>query len=359
MLGVVPVTGCAYYCPVSQARPPLEQALGEKILRDVSRSFYLSLRLLPADMRPVAGLGYLLARSTDTIADTEGLPGKVRQDHLERLRDCILERGQEAPGPLAVEIQEDFLPTVAHEGERRLLEKLGDCLQWLQSMDRPQRNALNTVMEAITEGQLADLERFGDANETHLAFLQSPDQLMHYADCVAGSVGRFWTQIAHLADPEFATESQRAMAALGERYGRGLQWLNILRDLGEDLRMGRCYLPWEELQAAGWRQDAGWQGNQTAILQVAEGWLKRIESALWDGVHYSENIRSRRLKLASVLPALIGASTLRALHKSQGGYLARRVKVKRRDVQTMVGKAAVLVWLNRPLDPYFRTLLYG
>jgi farnesyl-diphosphate farnesyltransferase len=44
------------------------------LLKATSRSFYLTLRVLPAAVRPQISLAYLLARTTDTIADTEIVP---------------------------------------------------------------------------------------------------------------------------------------------------------------------------------------------------------------------------------------------------------------------------------------------
>ncbi|MFM8358454.1 MAG: squalene/phytoene synthase family protein, partial [Verrucomicrobiota bacterium] len=48
------------------------------LLRDVSRSFYLTLWILPSSVRRPIGLAYLLARATDTIADTALLPAAER-----------------------------------------------------------------------------------------------------------------------------------------------------------------------------------------------------------------------------------------------------------------------------------------
>ena len=80
-----------------------------KILRSVSRSFYLSIRILPRDLRDPIGLAYLLARATDTIADTAEIereksagenlrvladaiqgnpPQRWRHDYVDRLRRC-------------------------------------------------------------------------------------------------------------------------------------------------------------------------------------------------------------------------------------------------------------------------------
>ena len=55
------------------------------LLQATLRSFYLTLRVLPAAVRPQIGLAYLLARTTDTIADTELVPLEQR---LTRSNDC-------------------------------------------------------------------------------------------------------------------------------------------------------------------------------------------------------------------------------------------------------------------------------
>ena len=56
--------------PTGHADPALLGGL----LRDVSRSFYKTLAILPGSIRPQISLAYLLARTTDTIADTEIVP---------------------------------------------------------------------------------------------------------------------------------------------------------------------------------------------------------------------------------------------------------------------------------------------
>src|ERR1700760_3969843 len=55
------------------------------LLRGVSRSFYLSVRFLPGRIRTAIALGYLLARASDTIADTNQLPPAERIDLLVHL----------------------------------------------------------------------------------------------------------------------------------------------------------------------------------------------------------------------------------------------------------------------------------
>src|SRR5213593_5271350 len=59
------------------------------ILRSVSRSFYLSIRFLPAQLREPITLAYLLARATDSVADTPGISVPVRIETLKMLSDGI------------------------------------------------------------------------------------------------------------------------------------------------------------------------------------------------------------------------------------------------------------------------------
>ena len=60
-----------------------------QILSGVSRSFDLSMRLLPRALQAPVALGYLLARATDTVADTSVLGLPERQDLLSLMTEAI------------------------------------------------------------------------------------------------------------------------------------------------------------------------------------------------------------------------------------------------------------------------------
>ena len=98
------------------------------LLKATSRSFYLTLRVLPARVRPQIGLAYLLARTTDTIADTELVPPAQRIHALQILRERILGlRAQ--PG--------NFTDLAQHQGppaEKLLLEKVEEILALLKTL---------------------------------------------------------------------------------------------------------------------------------------------------------------------------------------------------------------------------------
>ena len=166
------------------------------LLKRVSRSFYLTLRLLPGQIRESIALAYLLARLSDTLAD----------------------------GPTT-------------EAEKQLLMRRKEIEAWLsRSPDRPE---IESVWSTIRQGQRFDHERFAAASSSPL----SAQELDRYTYLVAGCVGEFWTLLCHKKIPGFASMGFFEMTDLGIRFGKGLQLVNILRDRHGDAVMGRIYVP--------------------------------------------------------------------------------------------------------------------
>src|SRR6266478_1488246 len=106
---------------------------------------------------------------------------------------------------------------------------------------------MRLVLDTITGGQELDLRRFATAAETRIVALRTDEELDDYTYRVAGCVGEFWTRLcrAHLFPT--AALDEGALIQNGIRFGKGLQLVNVLRDLPADLRQGRCYLPEDRL----------------------------------------------------------------------------------------------------------------
>ena len=321
--------------------------LQTEILRSVSRSFYLSIRLLPAQLREPIALAYLLARTTDTVADTTRISGTVRTETLKMLSNGIQGR---ASREVVVNLIASFVPLQENVAERRLLVALPDCLEWLEHVDAADRDDIRVVLEKITYGQMLDLERFD--NPTEIRALGRAADLDEYTYLVAGCVGEFWTRLCFRHVRNFASLSEDEMFALGKRYGMALQLINVLRDAGSDLRAGRCYFPEEELSALGL--------PATEILSEPERfqpiykrWTERARDGLECGMQYSRAIRNRRLRAATVLPALIGARTLALLRDAGTMALQRKIKVRRDEVRRMILSLVITFASRQPIDAMF------
>jgi farnesyl-diphosphate farnesyltransferase len=304
---------------------PANQLLGP-LLRDVSRSFYLTLRILPAAVRPQISLAYLLARTTDTIADTELLPQNERLAALAALRERIA--GSSAV-PLALG---EFAKNQGSPGERVLLQNCETSLKLLEDSAQPDRELIVKVLQTIVSGQELDLRRFGSGSATNIAALASADELDDYTYRVAGCVGEFWTRVclAHLFAP--AQVDGGLLLANGIRFGKGLQLVNILRDLPRDLRMGRCYLAPADLLEIS---------NEARARPIYNKWLETAQAHLDAGWDYTNALprRSIRARLACAWPLLLGARTLQLLRTGSFLDAARRIKVPRPEVRGMLWRS--------------------
>lgn len=304
------------------------------ILRKVSRAFSLSLRVLPAMVRPQISLAYLLARITDTIADTDLVPPEKRVEKLHQFRARI--RSAEAP-PV------DFSHLVREqntETERMLLQHSGEAIMLLDQTDAADRGKIQLVLETITRGQEQDLERFGGGGDgTEVRALETADDLDDYTYRVAGCVGEFWTHLtrAHCFPKDDLDERHFIDNAI--RFGKGLQLVNILRDLPRDLANGRCYLPAVDLAVAGLQPaDLRDPKNWPRLQPVFTPWLETARDHLAAGWHYTLQIPhdQYRLRLASAWPILMGSRTLDLVRAANPLQPEPPLKISRANVRSIV-----------------------
>lgn len=289
--------------------------------------------------RPV-GLAYLLARATDTIADTELVPVSERLEALAALRARILGTSARRLDFSRIAGAQD---AGASASERSLLLRIEEALAALEAMAPGDVGRIRSVLEVITGGQVLDLERFGGRGGG-VVMLPDAVALDDYTYRVAGCVGEFWTRmcLAHLFHPGEATE--RELLADGVRFGKGLQLVNILRDLPKDLAQGRCYLPADELASVGLcGADLRDPGVERGFWPVYERWLAVADGHLSAGWRYTKALpRGQvRLRLACAWPVLIGLQTLERLRA--GGVLdpGRRIKVSRSGVKRVLWASVV------------------
>lgn len=306
-----------------------ESAMLNDLLQATSRSFYLTLRMLPRAIRPQIGLAYLLARTTDTIADTEIIPLDERLQALEQLRAGILGRRT---------VPVDFGELARQQGlaaERRLLEETETALALLAALPPGDLARVRGVLATITSGQELDLRRFACASGEKIIALETAADLDDYTYRVAGCVGEFWTKMcrAHLF-PEARLDELRLVAD-GVRFGKGLQLVNILRDLPADLQKGRCYLPAERLEAAKLRPEILLlPAAREKFRPLYREHLDQAEAHLAAGWNYTCTLPygQFRVRLACAWPVLFGKRTIAKLRAADVAQLQSRVKISRGEV---------------------------
>ncbi len=299
-------------------------SLDENLLKGVSRSFYLSLRLLPTAMRPAASIAYLLARTSDTLADSQAAALATRKWALAEFEKALL-AGEKAPAwPDALR----HAPTDLRE--RLLLANTARILATLHQLPALQAQLVRDVCKVIISGQALDLERFSAASSAAPIALPDDAALDDYTWRVAGCVGEFWTKLGFLTMGKcYSSESEARLLEQGRLYGKGLQLVNILRDLGPDIAAGRCYLPVIP-------------SSSDEFLNSYHQWFQRAQEWTSQGKLYAAALHTRRLRTATVLPALLAEKTLLKLGDPQFPLPRTGVKISRTQVYRSLIRAVIL-----------------
>lgn len=309
------------------------------ILRSVSRSFYLTIRWLPRALREPVGLAYLLARATDTIADTAEIPVSIRLTTLNMLAQVIA--GEAKFDPVAGALR-NFATQQSDRAERTLIENVGNYIKDLAAAEPADRADIRAVLQTIVRGQELDLRRFGDPAAE--VTLKSAEELDEYTYLVAGCVGAFWSRLGFRHCPPFADRPPNEMETLGIAYGKGLQLINVLRDRGPDLRAGRGYLPADELA-------------QAPAAEVFARWLGKAQEQIDAGIDYCSALTNWRLRFATALPALIGAKTIALLRISSLETGSRKIKISRQQVRRILAAGLLASASPVALRALFQRLL--
>lgn len=331
-----------------------EDAFLYPLLKKVSRSFYLSLAVLPPDVRPQLTVAYLYARAADSIADTGLLPAAARLHYLEQFRRWALEPGDTAA---LREIQEALSPVGPQSPERVLLERLSDCALIVERFIDEDQRLIRQVIDLLTRGMELDLQIFPGKSPGTIKALHTLSELDNYIYHVAGCVGDFWTRLVCLHRPAFKHWDVDAMAQLGICFGKGLQLTNVLRDMPKDLHRGRCYIPEVLLIQSGLTPRDLFQNRSVPRFKPVLGQLLKLALEHLDkGWLYTMAIPTRewRIRLACVWPILFALKTLTRV--SLAAHLFDpdvTLKMTRSEVYKDIGLSACALPSNRLLTGYY------
>jgi phytoene synthase len=248
----------------SETANAYSQAL--QITRREARSFAWGIRVLPRSKRRAVAALYAFARRVDDIADDGSLAAEERRSRLESCRAAVEALPESRDGDL-------------------VLVALADAVA---RYEIPRQALLNLV-----DGGLMDVDR---------TRYESWGELREYCRRVAGAVGIACAAVYGPSEPD---EAMRYAQTLG----LALQQINIIRDVGEDWRLGRVYLPRDERERFGVTEadiEAGRTGPEWRALM--EHQAARAEQLLAEGLQLL-----RHLDMRSALGVRSFAGTYRAL----------------------------------------------
>ncbi|MFG0286291.1 MAG: squalene/phytoene synthase family protein [Phycisphaerales bacterium JB039] len=201
----------------------------DALLEETSRTFALSIPLLPEPLRRQIGLGYLVFRVADTFEDEGDWPVAQRIAALRLIGPALLQ----PDGAEAAEFARHCAAAeVDHAGYRRLLQSWPQLAAEFGALDPAARGVICAHLQRSAAGMCEFL----------LDRPSSMDELRRYCYAVAGIVGELCTELFVLHSPQLGPVRAELMARAAP-FGEGLQLVNILRDAQVDALHARHFVP--------------------------------------------------------------------------------------------------------------------
>jgi farnesyl-diphosphate farnesyltransferase len=208
----------------------------ESLLQKTSRTFALTIPLLPEPTRGEVGIAYLLFRIIDTFEDAVLWPPALRIEALKQFTG-LLDRPAAESRALAESWTRE--PPLAHAGYQELLARTPQVLERYAALRPAARAILRTHVARSASGMASFVQRIAAGG---ILQLETVADLRAYCYAVAGIVGEMLTELFLLERPPLGRVAGDLRARAAE-FGEGLQLVNILKDARPDAVEGRTFLP--------------------------------------------------------------------------------------------------------------------
>lgn len=294
-------------------------------LQGVSRTFALTIPVLPYPLRRVVANAYLQCRIIDTIEDDPGLTLDQKQDFVRQFTQVLA--GDDDPYAFA-EALYPLLSSELLDLERELIRETPRIMSINQELSKEDRAAILRCVKVMGPGMLLYQQR---QSRQGLSNLQDMEDYCYY---VAGVVGEMLTEVYGNHVPEIKKHREQLLP-LARSFGQGLQMTNILKDVWEDLQRGVCWLPAEVFSNLGYSLDRLSAGESD--LAYEEGINSLIALAhfrLKEALFYTLNIstENRQIRLFNLWSLAMAMLTLRKIHRHPGYSSGEDVKISRKSV---------------------------
>ena len=316
------------------------------ILPGVSRTFALTIPVLPGDLAEVVTNAYLLCRLADTIEDDIALDDRQKTEYHRRFVRIV--EGLEPAEPFAAELA-PLLSDRTLDDERNLVRNAAKVIRVTHGFADAEREALTRCVKIMCRG-MPQFQR--NKSASGLAALRDLDEYCYY---VAGVVGEMLTELFILHCPELSAKRERMMQ-LAVSFGQGLQMTNILKDIWDDLQGDTCWLPRAIFERHGFDLRSLASSHESAEFAAGLDELVGIAHAhLRNALEYSCMIPKTESGIRKFCLWAIGLAvlTLRKIHRNPAFSSGVDVKVSRRTVKATVLTANLALRSNRALKLAF------
>jgi len=314
-----------------------------EILPAVSRTFALSIRLLPGELGSAVRCAYLICRIADTLEDEPNMPAESKAALLDLLAACFKDaRSVAAFADAAALITGD----PAHVRLVRNSDLVFAAFRVLPERTRE-------IVQHWAREMIAGMRKFVLAYP-HGVRIQSLDEYKEYCYYVAGTVGYLLTDLWHEHSPSIGAQRYALLRTRCRAFAEALQTVNILKDVARDAEHeNSIYIPEQLLREHGSAHETILAPDRARETREALGVMTELAWRDLDQAKaYLLSIprRAVSIRLFCALPLLFAYATLRDLTRSSDAPGHRSVvKISRSEVKSLTLLSVVGVLSNRAM----------
>ena len=315
-----------------------------QMLPKVSRTFAPTIRMLPKNLYLPVTVAYLLCRIADTVEDDASLSKIEKQEYLLVFANIFLQNEPD----LRKKFDKGVHKIPDHNTDILLMKNLFRVLAVFDSFSPEVQKMIGTWVVEMTLG-MKKFAQEKDRRKFH--FLKSMKDLDEYTYYVAGTVGHLLTSLfAHFSNKITPVVVQR-LEKFSESFGKGLQMVNIIRDINTDLKRGQSYIPDDILRKYRLtRKSIYEQQNSAQAEQMFNELIQMAIEHLDNALVYIVNIpkEEARIRLFCLLPFFWAMQTLRLIQQNTLALLRKdSIKISRRTIRIEFLKSLILMFSNR------------
>lgn len=313
-------------------------------LRNVSRTFAISIEQLPGALRDSVTIAYLMFRVSDCLEDHEELDANRKAELLRLWAQVLLGGIPAATLTDALEHLDENDPEVfVAQHADHLLEKLRQLPEPIQE----------TIIGHVHKTSLG-MARW----QEHGPFVDTEEEMDDYMHEVAGRVGYLLTDLFGWYSP-YILKQKEQLRPLAREFGLALQTVNIIRGLRKDYERGWVFVPRTFYEPLGLTRDSLFaQENNGAALQVIARLADKAETHLLHGLNLVTRIPRNhyRIRLACTWPLFFAIKTL-ALSRDNIQVILNEAKINRSEVMRIIRQTTLMGWSDNWLRNYYSRLL--
>jgi farnesyl-diphosphate farnesyltransferase len=316
-------------------------AFAKGIIKRVSRTFAISIKLLPGTLGHAVLTGYLLCRIADTIEDDSSTPSKVRQQLLTLFSDCLSNQD------LLTQFKTDVSCIKGDESYLDLIKGSEMVFDLLNSLPEQTAQIVVRWTRELALGMNEFVKKYPKG-----IYIKTLDEFHQYCYYVAGTVGRMLTELFYYHSPFINQTTYNKLLVDCESFGEALQAVNILKDVAWDFEFENdVFIPEEILVSKGSSQskiisEAYRAQNYEAVKVIIEVAQTKITKAL--EYFYTLPRMAITVRLFCLLPIVFAIATLREIERTQTMLQkGSSVKISRKEVKRLLCSCFIAVMSNK------------